>query len=99
MTQSEAQQRAYLKLTALGMVQAVALPLAALTVKLSVLKMDSEILKAALRELDRFQEPGSVLRAEECQHVKWIDLRNEVIDSGEMCDQCGALRPGNAATG
>jgi hypothetical protein len=26
-----------------------------------------------------------------CEH-DWIDIRNEVIESGEMCSHCGALR-------
>lgn len=32
-----------------------------------------------------------------CIH-EWIDIRNKVIESGEMCRRCGALRAGNEAT-
>lgn len=34
-----------------------------------------------------------------CQH-EWLDARNSVITSGEICAKmCGAIRPGNAASG
>lgn len=29
---------------------------------------------------------------ERCEH-DWVDIRNRVIKSGEMCSRCGALRP------
>lgn len=29
-----------------------------------------------------------------CEH-DWIDIRNRVIESGEMCRRCNAVRPGN----
>jgi hypothetical protein len=29
-----------------------------------------------------------------CDH-SWIDVRNEVVESGEMCLKCGAIRAGN----
>lgn len=32
-----------------------------------------------------------------CDH-QWIDVRNEVVLSGEMCITCGAIRAGNEAT-
>lgn len=31
-----------------------------------------------------------------CEH-EWIDIRNKVIESGEMCSKCHALRAGNSA--
>jgi hypothetical protein len=35
--------------------------------------------------------------AESCQH-DWIDMRNEVITSGEMCRKCNKLRAGNESS-
>jgi len=29
-----------------------------------------------------------------CEH-EWVDARNQVIKSGELCPKCGAVRPGN----
>jgi hypothetical protein len=33
----------------------------------------------------------------ECAH-NWVDARNKVISSGEVCLKCGAIRAGNATT-
>ena len=33
----------------------------------------------------------------DCNH-EWKDVRNEVVESGEMCMTCGCVRAGNAAT-
>lgn len=38
--------------------------------------------------------PGCV--AVECEH-EWVDARNQVIKSGELCIRCFSVRPGNAA--
>lgn len=32
-----------------------------------------------------------------CEH-EWIDIRNKVIQSGEMCSKCNLVRAGNGAT-
>jgi hypothetical protein len=42
--------------------------------------IDEELVATPAREDD-----------ERCEH-DWIDIRNEVIESGEMCSHCGALR-------
>lgn len=39
----------------------------------------------------------SVRWIEPCQH-EWIDVRNEIIESGELCTKCHAIRAGNQAT-
>lgn len=32
-----------------------------------------------------------------CEH-DWLDVRNEIVKSGEMCRKCRRVRGGNAAT-
>jgi hypothetical protein len=34
----------------------------------------------------------------DCEEHVWIDIRNEVITSGEMCFGCGRVRAGNETT-
>lgn len=35
---------------------------------------------------------SSPVRKTDCAH-RWVDARNEVVQSGEVCAMCGALRP------
>lgn len=49
--------------------------------------------------LDVYPEIAKAIReGKTCIH-EWIDIRNSVIQSGEMCKHCGNLRAGNEATG
>lgn len=33
----------------------------------------------------------------ECQEHDWRDARNEIVESGEVCVRCGAIRAGNTS--
>lgn len=53
--------------------------------------------RALLAEAERFAravlEGGTA-----CEHT-WVDMRNALIESGEWCPKCGAVRAGNAGAG
>jgi hypothetical protein len=34
----------------------------------------------------------------QCNH-EWVDVRNEVVESGEMCIRCNSVRAGNISKG
>jgi hypothetical protein len=36
-----------------------------------------------------------MVRKEVCAH-EWVDARNSVVESGEICPKCNAIREGNA---
>jgi hypothetical protein len=59
-------------------------------------------LEATVRERDRLAARVAELEASNrttpCKHV-WVDMRNSVVESGEMCPRCGIIQAGNRNTG
>lgn len=46
-----------------------------------------------------YQDAASTARIEVADHVhRWVDARNTAVLSGEVCPDCGDIRPGNTRT-